>query len=84
MYVLQMAWVATEYVLEQPAIQILHRMPIQTYKSFLVELAVGDMVTLHLQGFAASCMLIHVLHWPNQVHYCVSCHTSQCKLVKSW
>lgn len=70
-----MAWVATEYVLEQPAIQILHRMPIQTYKSFLVELAVsalsGNTVTLHQQGFAVICMLIPVLHWPNQVHDCM-------------
>ena len=38
----------SEYILEQPAIQILHRMPITKYKSYLVGLAVSQHVALVL------------------------------------
>ena len=36
-----MAWLCTMYILEQPVIQILHRMPIQTYNSYLIGLMVN-------------------------------------------
>lgn len=43
----QLAWLCTMYILEQPVIQVLHRMPIQTYNSYLIGLAVSALCTSH-------------------------------------
>ena len=39
-FLVQTAWLCTDYYLEQPAVEIEHRMPITQYRSYQIELAV--------------------------------------------
>lgn len=65
------AWVCSEYILEQPAIQILHRMPITKYKSYLVGLAVtgNNLVPMTLQKQNVVTAVIADVLTPSAVFY---------------